>query len=52
MKIPSQKNMSQTRRTEDQGSVRAKMHINHSIINRMGSSFCFVYEIFTEATHE
>jgi hypothetical protein len=30
--IPSQKNMSQTRSTEAQGRVRAKMHINHSVM--------------------
>lgn len=34
---PSQKNMSQTRNTEHQGKVREKMHINHSVIYKMGS---------------
>lgn len=30
--LPSQKNMSQTRRTELQGSVREKAHMNHSVM--------------------
>lgn len=39
---PSQKNMSQTRRTELQGSVREKAHMNHSVMYRMGSIFCLL----------
>lgn len=30
--VPSQKNISQTRSTEAQGRVRAKMHMNHSVM--------------------
>ena len=40
--LPSQKNMSQTRRTELQGSVREKAHMNHSVMYRMGSIFCLL----------
>lgn len=34
--------MSQTRSTEDQGSVREKAHMNHSVMYKMGSSLCFL----------
>lgn len=30
--VPSQKNISQTRSTDAQGRVRAKMHMNHSVM--------------------
>ena len=36
--------MSQTLRTDAQGNVRVKIHMNHSVIYRMGSIFCFFYK--------
>lgn len=41
--LPSQRNMSHTLSTHAQGRVLLYTHINHSVINNIGSTLCFFW---------